>query len=59
MALVRFCGEKLCEKSIKDKTKAKSLCIPSDPEYIIDINDADCIHCDNKAKHGCLFGKSY
>lgn len=59
MALVPFCGNKLCEQNIKDKTKAKSLCIPTDEDYIINITDTDCIHCDNKAKHGCLFGKSY
>lgn len=53
---INWCNSKLCEENIKEKYKAKSLCIPFDLD--IELNDAKCM-CGNDAINKVLFGRSY
>lgn len=55
-ALVHWCGDKLCEESIKEKTGAKSLNTPF--EQTIKMPET-CFACKNKAAHMTYFGRSY
>lgn len=59
LCLIPFCNDKLCEEVIKEESGAKSLCIPLDAEYTIDITNRNCIKCNNVSTTHCLFGKSY
>jgi prolyl-tRNA synthetase len=59
LCLAPFCNKTDCEILIKEKSGAKSLCIPIDSEYIIDITDKKCVKCNNIAVTHCLFGKSF
>jgi len=59
LCLVPFCNKTECEETIKEESGAKSLCIPTDKEYIIDITGLKCIKCDSNAETHCLFGRSY
>ena len=61
-----WCGKESCEKTIKDNTGAKSLCIPDDNllEQNINIDDKNdlstkCISCKEESVIKCLFGKSF
>lgn len=59
LCLVPFCNQVSCEDTIKEESGAKSLCIPTDPEYILNITDKVCIKCSSPANTHCLFGRSY
>jgi prolyl-tRNA synthetase len=59
ICLVPFCNETSCEEKIKEESGAKSLCIPTDRDYVIDVMDKRCIRCDKAAATHCLFGRSY
>jgi prolyl-tRNA synthetase family I len=60
MCLVKWCKNSYCELGIKDKTGAKSLCIPLREEYKLSIEDDSlCIHCEQKANTTCLFARSF
>lgn len=54
---VYYCGTRLCEDWIKDKTGgAKSLNMPFDQP---NMDGKHCIYCNEPAKHLMFFGKSY
>ena len=59
LCLAPFCNQTECENLIKEESGAKSLCIPTENEYIIDIKDKLCVKCGTLADTHCLFGKSY
>ena len=60
LCLVPFCNRTECEELIKEESGAKSLCIPTDVEYILEIEEGTkCIKCDVEADTHCLFGRSY
>lgn len=59
LCLVPFCNETVCEELIKEESGAKSLCIPKENEFIIDIVGKPCVKCGKEAKTHCLFGRSY
>ena len=59
LCLTAFCNETPCEEAIKEETGAKSLCIPKDKEYVVDIDGKSCVKCGKAAKTHCLFGRSY
>ena len=59
ICIVPFCNETSCEEQIKEESGVKSLCIPIDKEYTIDIIDKSCIKCGKPATTHCLFGRSY
>jgi len=50
-----WCGDEKCEAEIKDKTGAKSRCIPFKQEKISD----KCVVCGKKAKHLVFWGRQY
>ncbi|NCB21040.1 MAG: proline--tRNA ligase [Clostridia bacterium] len=50
-----WCGNSECEAEIKDKTGAKSRCIPFEQENIAD----NCVVCGKKAKHLVFWGRQY
>jgi prolyl-tRNA synthetase len=57
---ILWCGDENCEINIKEKTGAKSLCMPTDFAYKLQIQETDiCVNCAKKAIVTCLFGKSY
>lgn len=58
MCLIPWCNDVNCENDIKEKTFAKSLCIPTDIEYILN-KVGNCVHCGKMGTTICLFGKSY
>ncbi len=58
MCLIPFCNKTSCEDKIKEKSYAKSLCIPIEDEYTIKKIDL-CIHCGKEAIVTCLFGRSF
>ena len=62
ISFIKWCDRDECEKYIKDKYHAKSLCIPSHLDDMSGIllpkNDKCCI-CGNYATLNVLFGKSY
>ena len=60
ICLIKWCGKTECEEIIKEKTTAKSLCIPDHADFILEIeSDSQCIKCGSQAKTSCLFGRSY
>lgn len=60
LCLIQWCNKTDCELEIKEKTGAKSLCIPTDEEFQLTItNQSICVHCGNPAVNSCLFGKSF
>lgn len=50
-----WCGDAKCEAEIRDKTGAKSRCIPFKQEKISD----KCVVCGKKAKHLVFWGRQY
>jgi len=50
-----WCGDEKCEAEIRDKTGAKSRCIPFKQEKISD----KCVVCGKKAKHLVFWGRQY
>ena len=55
IVLTNFCGERLCEEEIKEKTGgASSRCIPFDSKP-----KGKCINCNKEAKYETYFSKSY
>ncbi len=50
-----WCGNEKCEAKIKDKTGAKSRCLPFDQERIAE----KCVVCGKKAKHLVFWGRQY
>lgn len=50
-----WCGQKECEAEIKEKTGARSRCIPFKQEKISD----QCVVCGQKAKHLVFWGRQY
>lgn len=60
ICLITWCGKTRCEEYIKEESGAKSLCIPVDKEYSLDINQGSkCLRCGDKATTHCLLGRSY
>ncbi len=51
-----FCGKPECEKQIKEKTTATSRCIPIEEKS---LQNATCVHCNDKAEYRTLFSKAY
>ena len=61
-----WCGKESCEETVKNKTGAKSLCIPDDDllDQGINIDNKEtvntiCIVCKEESNIKCLFGKSF
>lgn len=50
-----WCGDEKCEEAIKDRTGAKSRCIPFKQEKISDT----CVVCGKKAKQMVFWGRQY
>jgi prolyl-tRNA synthetase len=50
-----WCEDEVCEKQIKDETKASTRCLEIDSE----TEDGVCIHCGKNAKHKWLFAQAY
>ncbi|MDD4409429.1 MAG: proline--tRNA ligase [Candidatus Pacebacteria bacterium] len=50
-----WCGDKECEAEIREKTGAKSRCVPFEQEKISD----KCVVCGKKAKHLVFWGRQY
>jgi len=59
LCLTAFCNQTECEEAIKEETSAKSLCIPTDENFVMDVSGMECIKCGISAQTHCLFGKSY
>jgi prolyl-tRNA synthetase len=64
MCLVNWCGKRECEDNIKEKTGAKSLCIPMEDLSDFGItseklSDLDECLCSEKGDTLCIFGYSY
>lgn len=59
MCLIQWCNTTECEENIKTETGAKSLCIPTDDEFTLDVNGEPCMFCSKATSVCCLFGKSY
>lgn len=60
ICLIPWCGTTNCEEQIKEETTAKSLCLPMEKVYQLDIKEESvCCHCSMKATSSCLFAKSY
>ncbi|ARF11736.1 prolyl-tRNA synthetase [Klosneuvirus KNV1] len=57
LCYIKWCDSEDCEKEIKTKFHAKSLCIPSDLNMTI-TGDKCCV-CQKEAKLNVLFGKSF
>lgn len=51
-----FCGDQVCENTIKETTKAKSLCIPFENN---EFPESKCVVCSQITDTGCLFGFSF
>jgi len=52
-----WCEDAACEKTIKEKTKATTRCLPLDAEK--GTKQGTCIHCGKPATHRWIFGQSY
>lgn len=50
-----WCGDKTCEKQIKDETRATTRCIPLEQPG----GEGVCIHCGRPAKEKAIFGRAY
>lgn len=50
-----WCEDAVCEKEIKDETKATTRCLPLDAKEEKGV----CIHCGKPATHRWIFGQSY
>jgi len=50
-----WCEDAACEKTIKEKTKACTRCLPLESKE----EKGTCVHCGKPAKHRWLFGQSY
>jgi prolyl-tRNA synthetase len=50
-----WCGDRLCEDKIKEKTSATARCMPFEQENIADT----CVCCGAKAQHMVYWGKAY
>ncbi|MDP3765399.1 MAG: proline--tRNA ligase [Nanoarchaeota archaeon] len=56
LVLAQFCNERECEEKIKDKAEgAEARVIPFEQKKA----DGKCIHCGEKAKVWCYFGRGY
>jgi prolyl-tRNA synthetase len=52
-----WCGSRECEDKIKDKTGADIRLIPFDQPG--DVNDSECVLCNNQAKFAVYFARAY
>ena len=50
-----WCGDAECEAKIKERTAAKSRCIPEEQENISDV----CVCCGKKANTMVIWGRQY
>lgn len=50
-----WCEEAVCEKAIKDETKATTRCLPLEAKEEKGV----CVHCGKPAHHRWIFGQSY
>ncbi|MBI4599353.1 proline--tRNA ligase [Candidatus Uhrbacteria bacterium] len=50
-----WCEQEMCEKKIKEETKASTRCMPLDAPD----EDGTCVGCGNPAKHRWMFGQAY
>lgn len=57
LCYINWCGKETCEKHIKERYAAKSLCIPNDLE--IKLEKGNCCICGGDANLQVLFGRSY
>lgn len=57
LCLIKWCESEICETYIKEKTKAKPLCIPLDLDR--EVSGNKCCICGSDAERTILFGKSY
>ncbi|BCR21832.1 proline--tRNA ligase [Borrelia sp. HM] len=56
--LSSWCGNEVCEESIKNDTKATIRCIPEDFQNR-PLDNLTCIYCNTVAQHLVLFARSY
>ena len=59
MCLIQWCNTTECEDKIKEETGAKSLCIPMDDDYKLDLDGTPCMFCTKPTSISCLFGRSF